>query len=133
MTLEPLLDAPALIQVHAFAALSAFGLGLAQLVLPKGTSSHRVIGWTWVVLLLIVSLSSFFIHQIRLWGAFSPIHLLSILTLATLPLGVLAAHHHRVTSHKVTMILIFAGALVLAGAFTFLPGRIMHAVAWGSP
>jgi uncharacterized membrane protein len=29
------------------------------------------------------------------------------------------------------MISIFLGALVIAGAFTFLPGRIMHAVAVG--
>ncbi len=30
------------------------------------------------------------------------------------------------------MATLFIGALVIAGAFTFLPGRIMHAVAFGS-
>jgi hypothetical protein len=30
------------------------------------------------------------------------------------------------------MIGIFTGALVIAGLFTFLPGRIMHAVASGT-
>jgi uncharacterized membrane protein len=29
------------------------------------------------------------------------------------------------------MILIFVGALVIAGLFTFVPGRIMHAVFFG--
>jgi uncharacterized membrane protein len=29
------------------------------------------------------------------------------------------------------MILIFSGALVIAGLFTLLPGRIMHAVVFG--
>jgi uncharacterized membrane protein len=29
------------------------------------------------------------------------------------------------------MIAIFAGALVVAGLFTFMPGRIMHAVVFG--
>jgi uncharacterized membrane protein len=29
------------------------------------------------------------------------------------------------------MTMIFAGALVIAGLFTFLPGRIMHAVVFG--
>ncbi len=29
------------------------------------------------------------------------------------------------------MIWIFIGALVIAGLFTFLPGRVMHAVAFG--
>jgi uncharacterized membrane protein len=30
------------------------------------------------------------------------------------------------------MISIFVGALVIAGLFTLVPGRIMHAVAFGS-
>jgi uncharacterized membrane protein len=30
------------------------------------------------------------------------------------------------------MITMFIGALAIAGLFTFLPGRIMHAVAFGS-
>ena len=29
------------------------------------------------------------------------------------------------------MISIFAGALIVAGLFTFVPGRIMHVVAFG--
>ena len=29
------------------------------------------------------------------------------------------------------MIGIFVGALIVAGLFTFLPGRVMHAVAFG--
>jgi uncharacterized membrane protein len=30
------------------------------------------------------------------------------------------------------MISIFVGALVIAGAFTLLPGRVMHAVVFGA-
>jgi uncharacterized membrane protein len=30
------------------------------------------------------------------------------------------------------MMSLFLGALVIAGVFTFLPGRIMHAVVFGS-
>jgi uncharacterized membrane protein len=64
-------------------------------------------------------------------GPWSPIHLLAIFTLVKLPLAVLHAHRHRVERHKWSMISIFAGALVIAGAFTLLPGRIMHAVVLG--
>ena len=81
--------------------------------------------------MLAVAIASFFIHQIRLWGPFGPIHLLSIFALTTLPLAVLHARRHRVPQHRNAMISIFVGALVIAGAFTFLPGRIMHAVAFG--
>ena len=78
-----------------------------------------------------MAVSSFWIHQIRLVGPWSPIHLLSIFTLIVLPLGVWLAHRHRVADHRRIDDLIFAGALVVAGLFTFVPGRIMHAVVFG--
>lgn len=65
-------------------------------------------------------------------GPFSPIHLLSIFTLAMLPLAVWRAHTHRVTDHRRIMILLFTGALVVAGLFTLVPGRIMHQVFFGA-
>ena len=79
----------------------------------------------------LVAISSFWIHQIRLIGPWSPIHLLSIFVLITVPLGVWYAHRHRVVDHRRVMVLIFSGALVIAGLFTLLPGRIMYAVVFG--
>jgi len=105
---------------------------MIQLTAPKGTLPHRALGWVWVVLMLVVALSSFWIHEIRLVGPWSPIHLLSIFSLVTLALGVMAARTRNVRRHKITMISIFFGALVIAGLFTFMPGRIMHAVIFGS-
>ena len=132
MTLLPLLDATPAIQFHAFAAIAAFAIGAVQLSAPKGTIPHRLIGWLWAALMLIVAISSLFIHEIRLWGPWSPIHLLSILVLVTLPLAVLHARRHEVRRHRIAMLMLFSGALVIAGIFTFLPSRIMHAVAFGS-
>ncbi len=131
MTLAPLLSASPAIQFHAFAAMAAFGLGVVQLAAPKGTLPHRTIGWIWVGLMVVVSVSAFFIHEIRLWGPWSPIHLLAIFTLATLPIAVWYAHSHAVRMHRHVMVSLFVGALVIAGVFTFLPGRIMHAVVLG--
>jgi len=68
-----------------------------------------------------VAISSFWVHEIRLVGPWSPIHLLSIFVLIMLPLAVWRAHRHRVPEHRRTMISIFAGALVVAGLFTLLP------------
>jgi len=123
---------PPAIQLHAFAALAAFGLGALQLAAPKGTLPHRTIGWIWVVLMVIVAATSFWIHELRVWGPWSPIHLLAIFTLATLPLAVVHARRHRVDRHRNAMIAIFVGALVIAGLFTLMPGRVMHAVAFGN-
>jgi uncharacterized membrane protein len=132
MSLEPLLTSTPVIQVHAFAAMGAFVLGLVQFVAPKGTLPHRTIGWIWVTLMTVIAASSFWIHEIRMTGPFSPIHALSIFTLIMLPLAVLHARNHRVMQHRKAMISIFVGALIIAGAFTFLPGRVMHAVALGN-
>jgi uncharacterized membrane protein len=132
MSLAPLLNASPVIQVHAFAAMAAFVFGLVQFAAPKGTLPHRTIGFIWVALLATISISSFWIHTIRLWGPFSPIHLISIFTLCMLPLAVYAAHTHKVAAHKRAMTSIFLGSLVIAGIFTFVPGRIMHAVVFGN-
>jgi uncharacterized membrane protein len=131
MSLTPLLDAAPAIRLHAFAAMTAFALGIVQLSAPKGTLPHRTIGWIWVTLMAMVSLSSFWIHDLRLWGPWSPIHLLSIFTLLMLPLAVWAAHRHAVDRHRRAMTAIFLGALVIAGVFTLVPGRIMHKVVLG--
>jgi uncharacterized membrane protein len=128
MSLAPLLAAPLVVQLHAFAAMAAFLLGIAQFVAPKGTLPHRTVGYVWVVLMLGVAASSFAIHGMGQWYGFSAIHLLSVLVLVLLPLAVLAARRHHVDRHRKAMIGLFAGALVVAGAFTLLPGRIMHRV-----
>jgi len=132
MTLLPLLKASTSIQLHAFAASGAFVLGTIQLVAPKGTLTHRIVGSIWVLLMLIVSISAFFIHELRLWGPWSPIHLLAIFTLVMLPIAVLRAHRHDVMRHRRAMLGLFLGGLVIAGLFTLLPGRIMHAVVFGN-
>lgn len=131
MSLAPLLDAAPAIPLHAFAAMAALALGIVQFAAPKGTLPHRTVGWIWVALMVTVAASSFRINQLRLFGPWSPIHLLSIMTLVLLPVAVISAHRHHVSSHRNIMIGIFSGGLVIAGLFTLLPGRIMHAVVFG--
>jgi uncharacterized membrane protein len=131
MSLAPLLEASGTIPLHAFAAMAAFALGIVQFAAPKGTLPHRTVGWIWVGLMAVVAASSFWIHEIRLLGPWSPIHLLSIFTLIMLPPAVIHAMRHRVKDHRKAMVSLFTGALVIAGLFTFWPGRIMHAVLFG--
>ena len=128
MNLAPLLNASPAIQIHAFAAIAAFVLGIVQFIAPKGTLPHRMLGWIWVVLMVVVSATAFFIHEIRLWGIWSPIHIFGITTPIALVLAVYFARQHKVDAHRKIMLFTFFGALILAGAFTFLPGRIMYLV-----
>ncbi|MGB7973349.1 MAG: DUF2306 domain-containing protein [Roseiarcus sp.] len=85
MTFAPLIAAQPIIQFHAAFAFAAVGLGAVQLVAPKGTFPHRTIGWAWAILMILVAGSSLFIHTIRTWGPWRPIHLLSLFTLALFP------------------------------------------------
>ena len=48
-----------------------------------------------------------------------------------LPRAVIQAMRHRVKDHRKAMVSLFTGALLIAGLFTFWPGRIMHAVLFG--
>jgi uncharacterized membrane protein len=134
MSLTPLLSAPAVIQIHAFAAMAAFVLGLVQFSAPKGTIPHRTLGWIWVTLMVIVATSALFIQAApipHLWGLFSPIHLLAVLTLVGAPLAVWRARQHNVKRHRNAMIATFIGAMLIAGGASFMPGRLMHAVVIG--
>jgi len=82
-------------------------------------------------MMVVAAASSFWIHELRLLGPWSPIHLLSISALATLPLGLWYARRHNVRGHKLTMLGLFGGALMVAGLFTLAPGRLMHRVVFG--
>ena len=131
MTLAPLLEAPVAIQIHVAAMSSVVLLTPVQWLLPKGTPLHRATGRTWVALIVMACLSSFFVHTIRTVGPFSPIHLLSVTTLAAVVLAVVAARRGDVTRHRRGMGLVVLGGLVVAGGFTLLPGRLMHEVVFG--
>lgn len=131
MTLEPLLSASPTIQIHAFAAMTAFTIGVVQLSRPKGDGPHRMAGYAWVGLMIVIAASSFWIHGINQWHGFSVIHALSLWVIGFTPIAVMLARRGNIRAHKRSMIGLFAGALIIAGVFTFVPGRIMHAVLFG--
>lgn len=133
MSLAPLLNAPVSIQLHAFSAMAAFAIGILQFAGPKGTLPHRALGFLWLGLMLTVAITSFWIsgHGPRIAGPFGPIHLLSIFVLLMAPLALYWVRRRNIRGHAMTVIGMFIGGLVIAGGFTFVPGRLMNAVAFG--
>lgn len=121
---------PVAIKAHMLAALCTVALGLFLLAAPKGRTLHRVAGWTWVVLMGVAALTSLFIVGLN-GHSWSVIHILSAVTLVSLPLGVRAARRHDVNVHRKTMTGLFWGASIAAGVFTFLPGRLMWRLFFG--
>ncbi len=121
------------VQVHLLTALAAFVIATIQIFGPKGTGLHRTLGWMWVILMFTVAGSSLFIHIINPHGlgGFSFIHILSGATLVALPLMVMAARRHDVKTHRKIATNLYVGALIIAGVFTFLPGRLMYQMFFG--
>jgi uncharacterized membrane protein len=118
------------LKLHVAAALTALLLGTIQLIGVKGTAAHRVIGWTWVVAMATVAISSFFIRVLNP-GSLSLIHLISGWTLIALPMGIWRVRTGNIRAHGRTMAALFVGGLIIAGGFTFLPGRLMWAIFFG--
>ena len=113
---------------HAICATAAVFLGIWQLAQSKGTINHRRVGWLWVMLMVFVALSSFWIQELNPDGTMSIIHLLSVITLASLVIAIIAIHNKNINAHQCCMIGCFVG-LCVAGVFTFLPGRLLSTVA----
>lgn len=132
MSLEPILNSPIAIQLHAASATAAFFLGAFILWRRKGTHLHKALGRAWAALMLVTATSALFINEIRLIGPFSPIHIFVLLTYVGLAQGIFHIRRGNVVAHRAAMQGTYVGALILAGAFTFLPGRRMHAVLFGA-
>lgn len=128
--LEMLARQPWVIQLHLLTAIAAVSLGGVILSLRKGDARHRTLGWGWVVLMGTTALSSLFIVGLN-GDVWSLIHLMSGWVLVTLPLGVWAARKHNIARHRQTMTGMFWGASIVAGAFTFIPGRLMWNLFFG--
>ena len=149
MTLDPLVNASHLIQVHVVCAVSTVVLGITQLVAPKGTIPHRKIGWLWMLLMGGMLITAFINHDLVTWDPFSPkvccrdgaadcdagafrcasVQILAIYVLLTLPYAALQARlsikHHR---HAMLSLVLLTA---VGGGFTLLPSRVLHYVFFG--
>ena len=126
-----------IIYAHATLALLAVPLGLYILLTKKGTKQHRMLGRIWVIFLIIVSLTAIFIQTINP-GQYSWIHLLIPFTLVSLIYSIWNIKKYKKTkierykySHMYSMIGVYVGALLIAGAFTLMPGRFFHHILFG--
>jgi uncharacterized membrane protein len=125
MNLAQLLDAPAAIQLHVAAALLSVVLGPVAIFRRSRDIVHRVAGRVWIASMATTAISSFRISENPMFGRFSIIHVLSVVTLVSLVGAFRAIRAGDVARHGATMRALYAQALMLAGAFTFFPGRRM--------
>ena len=131
MSFSLLAQASHAIQIHVVAAILALIIGAILLLGRKGTRSHRMLGRVWIGVMGITAISSFFISSLRPHFGFSPIHILSVFVLIGSWQAVAAARAGRIAEHRRHVGNLYSFALLAAGAFTLLPGRLMHKLLFG--
>lgn len=118
--------------VHLLCAIGALILGAVMLLRRKGTTSHRTLGWVWVLLMGGAATTSAFISggRLAILGPISPIHALTLLVLVMLPRAIWQARNGLIEAHRKTMRGLYFGGCLIAGAFTLLPGRFLGQLLW---
>lgn len=132
MTIDPILSAPALVQLHLAAAAVAVLAGPVALYRRRRDAVHRVVGHAWVAGMLVLAISGLFIRTLAVIGPFGPIHLLSVFTLFALWRGVMLIRAGRIGEHGRWMKRFYWSAVWGAGLFTILPGRTLNEVLFGT-
>lgn len=126
MDFTALLQAGPVIQIHVATAVLAAILGPLALLRRRRDRLHKTAGYIWVTAMAVTALTSFFIWELRVVGRFSPIHLLSIVTLIGLVLAIYRIKTRHIEGHKTTMWRLYYQAIGIAGLFSFLPNRVMN-------
>lgn len=121
---------PLQIQIHVVAAIAALAIGTIILLLPKGKGPHKALGWSWVAAMATTAASSLFITGLN-GDFYSAIHLLTGWTLIALPMAVVAIRKRNVMTHRRIMTRLYIGGLIVAGLFSFIPGRFMFEFLFG--
>jgi uncharacterized membrane protein len=117
------------VYLHLASILPAFMIGTYLLLNKKGTKSHRLLGKIYMLLMLETAIVTLFMSAevgMRLFDHFGFIHLFSILTLYSVFAAYWAIKHGNVRMHRKNMIALYVGGILIAGAFTFAPGRMLH-------
>jgi len=114
---------------HLATITPAFLIGSYLLINRKGTSQHKLLGRIFMLLMLATASISLLMPANvgpRFFGHFGFIHLLSLLVLYLVPSAYFAARQGRIRRHRANMIGLYVGGMLVAGAFTLLPGRMLH-------
>ena len=114
--------------VHLSTIGPAFIIASYMMLIKKGTEQHKYLGRIYMVLMLFTATVTLFMSpQVgpTLFDHFGFIHLLSVLVLYSVPSAYFAIKAGDVKKHKLNMIGLYIGGMVVAGGFTLVPGRFL--------
>jgi uncharacterized membrane protein len=115
--------------LHLYTIIPCVFIGGLLLTIKKGTLIHKRLGRIYMILMLFTAIVTLFMPSaigVSLFNHFGWIHLFSVLTLWTVPTAYIAIKKGDIKSHKQKMVLLYFGAIVIAGVFTLTPGRYLH-------
>ncbi|MFC5626635.1 DUF2306 domain-containing protein [Algoriphagus winogradskyi] len=119
---------------HLATVVPCIFIGAYLLLSKKGGKVHRTLGKIYMILMLLTAFIAIFLEaQVgpKLVNHFGYIHLFCLLVFWTVPTAYLAIRKGKVKTHQRKMILLYIGAIILAGGFTLAPGRYLHEVFFG--
>ena len=120
-----------LMHTHLWTISPCVLLGAYLLGFPKGTSFHKRLGKGYMFLMFFSSFISLFLEaQVgpQFLNHFGWIHILSVVTMGTVPVSIFAVRNGNIKRHQRTMVLLYFTGLLVAGGFTLFPGRLLHRV-----
>ena len=115
--------------LHLATVVPAFAIGTFQLIRRKGTPSHKLLGKIYMLLMLATAFITLAMPAAvgpRFLDHFGFIHAFSFLTLFNVPTAYIAARHGNIKAHRGAMLGLYIGGILVAGAFAFSPGRMLH-------
>ncbi|WP_218598193.1 DUF2306 domain-containing protein [Polaribacter sp. NJDZ03] len=124
-----------LMYAHLITVVPCVFIGAYLLAVKKGTPFHRDLGKIYMLLMMITAIITLFMPAYvgpQVLNHFGFIHLFSFLTLYSIPTAIIAIKKKQIKKHKLKMIFLYVGAIVIAGGFTFTPGRYLHTFFFGS-
>jgi len=122
--------------LHLATIVPAFLIGTFLLSRRKGTPTHKGFGRIYLLLMIATGLTTLFMPaQVgpRFLGYFGFIHALSLVALYCAPAAYLAARRGDIKAHRGYMIGLYVGGILIAGAFAFSPGCMLHDWVFGPP
>ena len=128
------MDYMTLVYIHLATILPCFLIGAWMLARPKGTTAHKRLGRAYSMLIVftaVVTLAMPAEVGPRIAEHFGFIHALSVLVLVSIPLAIAAVRRGNIARHKAAMLAVYIGGIGIAGAFAFMPGRLLHAWLFG--
>lgn len=121
--------------LHLATILPAFAIGTWLLLNRKGSTKHKRLGRAYMVLMLATAIITLYMPAEvgpQFLGHFGFIHGFSLLPLCLVPTAYRAARRGDVRRHRANMVGLYVGGILIAGAFAFSPGRLLHTWLFGA-